>query len=122
MTKILIVDDDKRISLSIAARLRANGYEIETACDGLSAVMTAVREKPDAIVMDINMPAGNGIDAAERIQNIGALTGVPIIFITASSDPEQRSAAEACGASAFIEKPFESAALLATIHEVLTAA
>ncbi|MCP3920566.1 MAG: response regulator [bacterium] len=119
MSKILIVDDDKKIALALAARLKANGFDVRTAHDGMFAVSFAVKEQPDLIIMDINMPAGSGIQAAERIQNIASTTGVPIIFITASKDPALRAAASEVGAAAILDKPFESEDLVSMIRSTL---
>ncbi|MHC4936922.1 MAG: response regulator transcription factor [Planctomycetota bacterium] len=119
MSKILIVEDDQKIAISLAARLRSVGHETCVAYDGVGGVMAAAKEKPDLIIMDINMPAGNGITAAERIRSLGSNAGVPIIFITASSDPEHRQSAEAAGASAFIAKPFQSEEVVRTVEVLL---
>lgn len=119
MSKILVVDDDNKIAIALAARLRANGFEVVVAHDGMQAVMSAVKHHPDLIVMDINLPGGSGITAAGRIQNLADTAGVPIIFITASKDPKLRSAVDDVGGMFFLEKPFESDELLSMIKQSL---
>jgi len=122
MKKVLIAEDDRKIAIAVAARLRAHQFDVRIAQDGYGAVNMAVREQPDMIIMDINMPAGNGITAAERISNIGSLAGVPIVFITASRDPEILAAARRTGALGVLEKPFDSQELVDIIKDSLAIA
>lgn len=119
MKKILIVDDDRKIALALAARMRSLGVSVVIAQDGMGAVMTARKELPDAIVMDINMPAGGGLVAAERIMNLSQTCGIPIVFITASKDSELLERAASISHYRVVEKPFESAGLIQVLEESL---
>ena len=115
---ILIVEDDQKVALGLAIRMKAAGYEAVMAHDALSGVRTAVKTKPDLVLLDISMPAGNGFIVAERIHR-NLSTRIPIIFLTASRHPEFRQKAEELGALAFVEKPYEPADLLSIIGEAL---
>jgi len=116
--KILLVEDDRNIAKSLRIRLEAAGYDALLAEDGLAAVNAAVKNRPDLVLLDISMPAGNGFTVAQRIQTtIQAPT--PIIFLTASKRPEFRRKAEELGAIGFFEKPFEADELLETIKHAL---
>ena len=115
MRKILLVDDDKKIAIALAARLRSKGFAISVAHDGMTAVALAVKEQPDVIVMDINLPGGSGLTAADRIQNLAKTAGIPVVFITASKRPELRTDAAEAGGVGFLEKPFDSEQLLEII-------
>jgi DNA-binding response OmpR family regulator len=115
---ILIVEDDQKVALGLAIRMKAAGYEAIMAHDALSGVRTAVKTKPDLVLLDISMPAGNGFIVAERIHR-NLSTRIPIIFLTASRHPEFRQKAEEFGALAFFEKPYEPAELLSIIGEAL---
>ena len=117
--KILVVEDDKNIARALVIRLKAADFEVRTAFDGLSGVTTAVKEPPDLMVLDISMPAGDGFSVAERVQNLGATAGIPMIFMTASRTPGLREQAEELGAVAFFEKPFDCAELVNAIREAL---
>lgn len=119
MKKILIVEDNPKISLALSVRLRASGYETLTAFDAMSGLSMAVKQRPDLVILDISLPAGNGFIVAERIQNLTTTAGMPVLFITASSDPAFRERAEAMGAVAFIEKPFYAETLLVAIAQAL---
>ena len=118
MKKILIVEDDTKIAAALAIRLEAAGYSVMTAPDGLAGLKLAVEQKPDLLLMDIWMPVGLGFSVAQRLQSLG-LNGIPIIFITASRARGLKKAAEALGAAAFFEKPYDPQALLAAIAEAL---
>ena len=114
---ILIVEDDEKLAKALALRMKAAGFETSIANDGLSGVRSAVNTKPDAIILDISLPVGDGFVVAERIQaNIA--NPMPIIFLTASKRADFRQRAQELGAVAFFEKPYDAEALLAAIREV----
>lgn len=114
--KILIVEDDEKIARALSLRLKSAGYDTTTASDALSGVNTAVKLRPDLVLLDVSMPAGDGFSVAERL---GALLPVrpPIIFLTASKQNSFRRRAEELGAVAYFEKPYESDALLAAVQK-----
>lgn len=119
MNKILIVEDDKKISLALAIRLKAKGYQVLAAYDALNGVSLAVKNRPDLILLDISMPAGGGFEVAKRVQDLAPTAGTPIIFMTASKVPGLKEKASELGAVAFFEKPFEAEELVAAIQGVL---
>jgi DNA-binding response OmpR family regulator len=118
--KILIIEDDPKVAMALALRLKTEGYEIAVAYDAIAGVNVALRERPDLVLLDVNLPAGNGFTVAERLQAISTVP-MPIIFLTASSEPSCRERATALGAAGFFEKPYEHAALLAAVHAGLGA-
>ena len=117
--KILIVDDEMDIVRVVTIRLRAAGYEVVSACDGVTATQTAMREVPDLIILDIGLPGGDGYKIAERLSKNVKTMGTPIIFLTARTSPEDMKKAMAAGAFAFLMKPFETAELLEAISQGL---
>jgi DNA-binding response OmpR family regulator len=117
--KILVVEDDKKIALALAIRLRTAGYDVHVAPDAVLAMSMALKLRPDLLVLDILMPGGNGLQVAESLQNLEAMIGVPYIFITASKVPGLRERARRLGAVGFFEKPYDAGELLATIRETL---
>ena len=119
MKKILIVEDDRKIALAVAVRLKAHGYETITAFDALAGMTLCVKHLPDLVILDISMPAGNGFDVAAQIQNLAPTAGTPIIFMTASRKPEFVTRAAELGAVAFIEKPFDDGELIADVRHAL---
>lgn len=118
--QILIIEDDPKIALALAVRLKSSGYETVTAYDALTGVSAAVKDPPDLVLLDISMPAGNGFAVAERIQTL-ALTPIPIIFLTASKQPGFRQRANLLKAAGYFEKPYEPKDLLTAIHVALSA-
>ena len=116
--KILIVEDDRKIGISLSLRLKSAGYEALLAQDALIGVSMAVKDPPDLLILDISMPAGDGFQVAARVR--GLIPGpMPIIFLTASKQPSFRAKAMEMGAAGFFEKPFKSNELLAAIEAAL---
>jgi DNA-binding response OmpR family regulator len=115
--KILIVEDDEKVAKALAFRMKAAGFETTIANDGMSGIRSAVNNRPDAVILDISLPVGDGFLVAERIQaNIAH--PMPIIFLTASKRADFRERASTLGAAAFFEKPYEPEALLAAVRQV----
>lgn len=115
-TKILIVDDDPDLRIALRVRLRANCYETVSAVDGYSAITQAQKEKPDLIILDLGLPAGDGFVVLDRLQRNPDLSRIPVIVLTAR-DPEstERRALE-MGACAFFQKPADNGTLLGVIR------
>ena len=120
MARILIVEDDQKISRALSVRLQAAGHTVSTAFDAVLGTCKAAEQAPDLILLDISMPGGDGFDVAQRISRIPTTAGTPFIFLTASKEPGLREKAMQLGAAAFFEKPYESTDLLAAIDRTLT--
>jgi DNA-binding response OmpR family regulator len=118
MKKILIVEDDKKISAALQIRLANAGYAVRTLLDGFRSYIRVLTEEPDLILMDIGLPTGSGLAVAEELQRAG-LGDIPIIFITASRQKNLRARAEELNAVGFFEKPFDIKKLLAAISRAL---
>ncbi len=120
MRKILVVEDDKNVSKALGIRLAGAGYSVYTAVDGLSGLREAVQNRPDLILLDISMPAGDGFSVAKAVQRLNVTGGTPIIFITASRKPDLREKAMSMeSVVGFIEKPYDPEELLGMIHDVI---
>jgi DNA-binding response OmpR family regulator len=117
--KILIVDDEKDCLLTLAAELRSVGYKVVSAYDAVAAIMMAMREKPDLILLDIGLPAGNGIVVMKRISSMSVIAMTPVIIITASDSDETKKQALENGAAAYFQKPFDFDKLLQAIQNTL---
>ncbi|MBU8870172.1 MAG: response regulator [Gemmatimonadales bacterium] len=117
--KILLADDDHDILESVRLRLRANNYEVLTASDGIEATRLAKTAHPDLVLLDINMPGGNGHVVAQRIKSDPATISTPIIFLTASTSTVDYEAAREAGVEKFIIKPFAPEELLLAMEELL---
>ena len=117
--KILIVDDDKDLVRGLNFRLRAYGYEMVIATDGYSAINVAQKEKPDLIILDIGLPAGDGFTVMERLGNHPSLALIPVIVLTARDIQVNKERALQDGAVTFFQKPADNEALLAAIQNAL---
>jgi DNA-binding response OmpR family regulator len=116
--KILVVDDDTKLSAALAIRLRNAGYEVLAAADAPEGLSVALESKPDLIIMDIWMPGGVGLLLAERLKNLG-LAEVPVVLLTASTKEQVWHIAREIEPAAFFEKPYNPKHLLNTINRLL---
>lgn len=119
MKKILVVDDDEDIRRGLAIRLKASNYEVAMAADAITAVSVAQKERPDLIILDVNMPGGNGFVVMERLQKITHLALVPVIVVTGGDPFIYRDRAMSLGALAFFEKPVDNEILITAIKRAL---
>lgn len=120
MKKVLIIEDDKNISLALGIRLKAMGYHVEAAADAVSAVSQARKHEPDVILLDIGLPGGDGFLVAERLKQLNQTAVTPIVFITASKQSGLKERAMELGAARFLEKPFDATELADAIETALT--
>ena len=117
--KILIADDDIKLLQALTVRLKAEGYEVIATQDAYQALAAAGRDKPDLLLLDINIPAGNGFSVQERIAKIEELAGIPIVYITGEEPEAVDHTAKELGAFAVVHKPFETEHLLDTVRAAL---
>jgi len=120
--KILIVDDDPDLRRGLNLRLRSQHYDTAYATDGFSAIAMAQKEKPDLIILDIGLPAGDGFVVLERLQQNAALSTIPVIVLSARDPQSTREKTMQAGATAFFQKPADNAELLSAIRAVLNPA
>ena len=106
--KILIVDDEPGIVSLLSIRLKAKGYEVFEAFDGLQCVKIAEEEVPDLILSDIKMPVMDGITAFEKLIQMDITKNIPVVFMTAYPKLEVENQVAFMGAKGFISKPFIS--------------
>jgi len=114
--KILVVDDEPKIRLFIRTNLEARGYEVHLAQDGVEAVEKAALVSPDVVVLDVNMPRMDGIEACRRIRE---WTNTPIIILSVREDEKDKVKALNEGADDYVTKPFGIEELLARIKVAL---
>jgi len=120
--KIMIVDDDPELRMALKMRLRANQYETVSACDGYSAIALAQKERPNLIILDLGLPAGNGYSVLKRLQESDALSSIPVIVLTARDPLGNESRSLDAGATAFFQKPVDNNELLEVIRVSLQTA
>jgi len=116
---ILIVDDNADTRLLFSARLRANQYHTVFAADALQAISVARKEQPDAILLDVGLPGGNGLLVLERLKTNASLSCIPVIIVS-SEDPQVAEArAIQAGAVAFLQKPVDQDKLIASVQQAM---
>jgi len=117
MAQLLIVDDDAHIRDSLRDRLAARGHEVTTAVDGKDALVKIRRERPDLVLLDLQMPELDGIGVLQKLQQDGS--DVTVVVITAFGTIERAVQAMKAGAYDFIQKPFEPALIEETVRRAL---
>ena len=115
MTRILLVEDHEEIWDFLSRRLKRRGYEVVLATDGQQAVDKARAERPDVILLDMNLPIIDGWTAAGMIKSSPESARVPIIALTAHAMSGDREKAMAAGCDDYHAKPVDFARLLGQI-------
>jgi DNA-binding response OmpR family regulator len=114
--KILVVEDEPTIAEPVAARLRAEGFEVHVAGDGPAAVAAAAALCPDLVVLDVMLPGFDGLEVCRRVQ---AQRPVPVLMLTARGDETDLLVGLAVGADDYLTKPFSMRELAARVHALL---
>ncbi|HMD83543.1 MAG TPA: response regulator [Terriglobia bacterium] len=117
--KILIADDDRVYVRLVAARLAAKGVEVFTAYDAMQAWMATTRLLPDAVILDINMPAGTGREFLKRIRMMGKTAHIRVIVVSGSINPYEKARVMSIGADEYLPKPLDFDQLFATLYRLL---
>ncbi len=116
--RIMVVDDDPDVRYVVSSLLGTQ-FETVEAQNGLDALEKFDRSEPDLLLMDISMPIMNGIACCQAIKRHPDFSSLPVMFLSAVSDPKVREQALVVGGVDYIEKPFETSALIATIQGYL---
>jgi CheY-like chemotaxis protein len=119
---VLVADDDPVTVQMLSGVLTGSGFAVSVAVDAMQAIMMAVRKPPDALILDIGMPGGTGFQVLERLK-VGAKTSnIPIIVLTALTDPALQARVRALGARDFFSKPIDPSQLLQALERLLAPA
>lgn len=118
--KILVVDDEEDIVAALSIRLKALGYEVITAKDGMAALDAARTQSPDLILLDIMLPKLDGYKVCRMLKFDEKYRHIPIIMITAKVADPNKKMGEEVGADAFITKPFNPEELVARIKDLIS--
>jgi two-component system, OmpR family, response regulator MprA len=117
--RILVVDDDRSLRRVVSRALELEGYEVETAVDGVEAVASFAadgRQEPDLVVLDVLMPHLDGLAACRKIR---AASSVPILMLTARGAVDERVEGLEAGADDYLAKPFAVVELIARVRALL---
>ena len=116
---IIVADDDKVLSKMICGILKESGHTTRAVFDSMQVMMSAIKDPPDLVILDINMPGGNGVDALRKLKMSSKTNGVPVIIITGSTDEKLSDEVLKLGASHFLSKPIEPEVLLQAVHDAV---
>ena len=112
----LVVEDERTINDALAQRLRAEGYHVEQAFDGPSAVALAAEVRPDVVLLDVMLPGFDGLEVCRRIQ---ATRPVPVLMLTARDDEADVLVGLGVGADDYLTKPFSMREVVARVSALL---
>ncbi|GHG57196.1 DNA-binding response regulator [Flavimobilis marinus] len=113
---VLVVEDEPAIATAVAQRLTAEGWNVEVARDGLSALTAAARLRPDVVVLDVMLPGIDGLEVCRRLQ---AEQPVPVLMLTARDDETDMLVGLGVGADDYMTKPFSMRELVARLKALV---
>lgn len=119
MAKVLVVDDEPNIVLSIEFLMEQAGFEVTSAADGEQALEQVATHTPDVVLLDISLPGISGFDVLEALRTRSATALLPVIMLTAHGREVEREKGFALGANAYITKPFSTQTLVDQVQAVL---
>jgi two-component system, OmpR family, response regulator len=115
--RVLVVDDEQSITQLVATVLRYEGFEVECAADGRSAVRAAEDFRPDVVILDVMLPDSDGFEVYRRVSS--RAPGLPVLFLTARNSAQDRVRGLTLGADDYVGKPFSLEELVARVRAVL---
>jgi DNA-binding NarL/FixJ family response regulator len=118
--RLLIVDDEPNLLRAVAACLKTEGYEVNTARSGREALLQLAEAVPDLLVSDIRMPGMDGYQLARQLRGSPRTALVPIVFLTAKDETADRIEGFRAGVDAYLTKPFEPGELIAVVDGILS--
>ena len=117
--KIIVIEDNKEHLMALAIRLRAHGFDVVSAGDGATAMTVVNREKPDAVILDLGLPGGDGFVVLQRLRSLASTVALPVVVVTARPAQTNRALALEQGVVAFLQKPVKTSELLTARRKAL---
>lgn len=118
MAKVLIVDDSPTETYKLTTILEKSGHTVITAANGEEGVVTAKKELPDLVLMDIVMPGLNGFQATRQLSKAAETKHIPVVIVTTKDQETDRVWGMRQGAKAYLTKPIDEKDLIATLKSV----
>lgn len=119
MAKVLVVDDEPNIVLSLEFLMQQAGFDVTTALDGESALALVNENPPDLVLLDISLPGISGFEVLEQLRNQPSFKRLPIVMLTAHGREVEREKGLALGADDYITKPFSTRQLVEKVQALL---
>lgn len=117
--KILIVDDEPNILISLEYLMQREGFEVSVARDGEQALEAIARDVPDLVLLDVMMPGKTGLEVCQHVRANDGLRAVRIVMLTAKGRETDVAKGLALGANAYVTKPFSTRDLVAKVRALL---
>lgn len=115
MARILLAEDNDPVRWSLASLLKFAGHDVDQAADGQQALACFAAQPSDVVLLDVNMPRVDGLEACRRLRQ---QSQVPILMLSTISNPDLQQEVLGCGANAFLRKPLEFEQLLTWVRQV----
>jgi len=120
-SRILIVDDEPSIVISLEYLMRREGFEVTVAADGEAALAAVAARPPDLVILDVMMPKLNGFEVCQRLRAEPAWRGIRVLMLTAKGREAELQKGLSLGADAYVTKPFSTRDLVAEVRRLLGA-
>ena len=117
--RVLIVEDEAAVQVTLKARLEAIGYETLSACDGDEGLRLAREEKPDLIILDVMLPKMDGLGVCRLLKSDQRYRHIPVLVLSGRASDPDRERGLNTGADAYMTKPFDSIELVGTVRRLL---
>ncbi len=117
---ILIAGDDRVLAGLLSTRLKKDGHRVVLAFDAMGAIITALRDPPAVVLLDVNMPGGAGLQVLRQLRGSIRTCQVPVIVVSGSLDPETEKKVRELGAHDYFPKPPDYEQLVARIRQWVT--
>jgi len=117
--RVLIVDDDEVNLELLVAVLEGEGFEVSAVCDAHSALETALREQPQIVLMDVQLPETDGLEATRMLKAEARTAHIPVVAVTAHVRPDDQERCLEVGCVMHVAKPIDTRGLPELIHKVL---
>jgi two-component system OmpR family response regulator len=113
---ILIIDDDERVVAGLSQRLRQHGFAVTSAGTGAQGCVTAHRDHPDLIILDLRLPDTDGFSVCQALSDAADTCGTPVILLSGMARPDIIRRSRTVGCQYFVRKPYDPSTLLTLIR------
>lgn len=117
--RILLADDDHDLVMTLKRLLEFHGFQIFTAYEGVRVMELAKKKKPDLIILDIKMPAGDGHTILQNLRSQDETSGIPVLILTGLEETNLEEEMKSAGAQEFLKKPYDSEELLQKVESLI---
>jgi two-component system, cell cycle response regulator DivK len=118
--RVLVIEDNERNLYLVTYLLERQGFRVSSARDGTSGIERAVAERPDLVILDIQLPQMDGYEVAKALRAVQELGNTPIVAVTSYAMPGDREKALAVGCNGYLEKPIEPLTFVEEVQRILS--